>query len=109
MPILDWTVIAISKPVSHIAWTHSLRDGAHLIVNQSAAGHYTWELMTRDPITDQRGRASSLEDAQRQAEGAAIAMGLVDVASAYTRDETMANMDRAQVASLIDVALRSER
>jgi hypothetical protein len=109
MPILDWTVIAISKPVSHIAWTHSLRDGAHLIVNQSAAGHYTWELMTRDPITDQRGRASSLEDAQRQAEGAAIAMGLVDVASAYTRGETMANMDRAQVASLIDVALRSER
>jgi hypothetical protein len=109
MPILDWTVIAISKPVSHIAWTHSLRDGAHLIVNQSAAGHYTWELMTRDPITDQRGRASSLEDAQRQAEGAAVAMGLVDVASAYTRSETMENMDRAQVASLIDVAMRSER
>jgi len=109
MPILDWTVIAISKPTTHIAWTHSLRDGAHLIVNQSAAGHYTWELMTRDPITDQRGRASSLEDAQRQAEGAAVAMGLVDVASAYTRGETMENMDRAQVASLIDVALRSER
>lgn len=109
MPILDWTVIAISKPTTHIAWTHSLRDGAHLIVNQSAAGHYTWELMTRDPITDQRGRASSLEDAQRQAEGAAVSMGLVDVASAYTRSEAMENMDRAQVASLIDVALRSER
>jgi len=97
MPILDWTVIAISKPTTHIAWTHSLRDGAHLIVNQSAAGHYSWELMTRDPITDQRGRASSLEDAQRQAEGAAIAMSLVDVNS---------DMDRAQVASLIDVAMR---
>ena len=109
MPILDWTVIAISKPTSHIAWTHSLRDGAHLIVNQSAAGHYSWELMTRDPITDQRGRASSLEDAQRQAEGAAVSMGLVDVNSAYTRDEPIENMDRAQVASLIDVALRSER
>lgn len=109
MPILDWTVIAISKPTTHIAWTHSLRDGAHLIVNQSAAGHYTWELITRDPITDQRGRASSLEDAQRQAEGAAVAMGLVDVASAYTRSEAMENMDRAQVASLIDVAMRSER
>ena len=106
MPILDWTVIAISKPVSHIAWTHSLRDGAHLIVNQSAAGHYTWELMTRDPITDQRGRASSLEDAQRQAEGAAVAMGLVDVNSAYTKVEPTENMDRAQVASLIDVAMR---
>jgi hypothetical protein len=109
MPILDWTVIAISKPVSHIAWTHSLRDGAHLIVNQSAAGHYTWELMTRDPITDQRGRASSLEDAQRQAEGAAVSMGLVDVNSAYTKVEPTENMDRAQVASLIDVAMRSER
>ncbi|MFZ9988474.1 MAG: hypothetical protein ACO3HV_12065 [Candidatus Nanopelagicales bacterium] len=109
MPILDWTVIAISKPVSHIAWTHSLRDGAHLIVNQSAAGHYSWELMTRDPITDQRGRASSLEDAQRQAEGAAVQMGLVDVNSAYTRDEPTENMDRAQVASLIDVAMRGER
>ena len=109
MPILDWTVIAVSKPTTHIAWTHSLRDGAHLIVNQSAAGHYPWELMTRDPITDQRGRASSLEDAQRQAEGVAIAMGLVDVNSAYTRSEAIANMDRAQVASLIDVALRSER
>jgi hypothetical protein len=109
MPILDWTVIAISKPTTHIAWTHSLRDGAHLIVNQSAAGHYSWELMTRDPITDQRGRASSLEDAQRQAEGAAVSMGLVDVNSAYTRDEPIENMDRAQVASLIDVALRSER
>ncbi len=59
MPILDWTVIAISKPVSHIAWTHSLRDGAHLIVNQSAAGHYSWELMTRDPILVARGRAAS--------------------------------------------------
>ena len=109
MPILDWTVITISKPVSHIAWTHSLRDGAHLIVNQSAAGHYTWELMTRDPITDQRGRASSLEDAQRQAEGAAVAMGLVDVNSAYTKVEPTENMDRAQVASLIDAAMRSER
>jgi hypothetical protein len=109
MPILDWTVIAISKPTTHIAWTHSLRDGAHLIVNQSAAGHYSWELMTRDPITDQRGRASSLEDAQRQAEGAAIAMGLVDVASAYTKVEPTENMDRAQVASLIDAAMRSER
>jgi hypothetical protein len=109
MPILDWTVIAISKPTTHIAWTHSLRDGAHLIVNQSAAGHYSWELMTRDPITDQRGRASSLEDAQRQAEGAAVAMGLVDVNSAYTKVEPTENMDRAQVASLIDVAMRSER
>jgi hypothetical protein len=109
MPILDWTVIAISKPTTHIAWTHSLRDGAHLIVNQSAAGHYSWELMTRDPITDQRGRASSLEDAQRQAEGAAVSMGLVDVNSAYTKVEPTENMDRAQVASLIDVALRSER
>lgn len=109
MPILDWTVITVSKPVSHIAWTHSLRDGAHLIVNQSAAGHYTWELMTRDPITDQRGRASSLEDAQRQAEGAAVAMGLVNVNSAYTKVEPTENMDRAQVASLIDVAMRSER
>jgi hypothetical protein len=109
MPILDWTVIAISKPTTHIAWTHSLRDGAHLIVNQSAAGHYSWELMTRDPITDQRGRASSLEDAQRQAEGAAVSMGLVDVASAYTRDEPTENMDRAQIASLIDAAMRSER
>lgn len=109
MPILDWTVIAISKPTSHIAWTHSLRDGAHLIVNQSAAGHYTWELMTRDPITDQRGRASSLEDAQRQAEGAAVAMGLVDVNSAHTKVEPTENMDRAQIASLIDAAMRSER
>jgi hypothetical protein len=109
MPILDWTVIAISKPTTHIAWTHSLRDGAHLIVNQSAAGHYSWELMTRDPITDQRGRASSLEDAQRQAEGAAVSMGLVDVNSAYTKVEPTENMDRAQVASLIDVAMRSER
>lgn len=109
MPILDWTVIAISKPTTHIAWTHSLRDGAHLIVNQSAAGHYSWELMTRDPITDQRGRASSLEDAQRQAEGAAVSMGLVDVNSAYTKVEPTDNMDRAQVASLIDAAMRSER
>jgi hypothetical protein len=109
MPILDWTVIAISKPTTHIAWTHSLRDGAHLIVNQSAAGHYSWELMTRDPITDQRGRASSLEDAQRQAEGAAVSMGLVDVNSAYTKVEPTENMDRAQVASLIDAAMRSER
>jgi hypothetical protein len=109
MPILDWTVIAISKPTTHIAWTHSLRDGAHLIVNQSAAGHYSWELMTRDPITDQRGRASSLEDAQRQAEGAAVSMGLVDVNSAYTKVEPTENMDRAQVASLIDVAMRGER
>jgi hypothetical protein len=109
MPILDWTVIAISKPTTHIAWTHSLRDGAHLIVNQSAAGHYSWELMTRDPITDQRGRASSLEDAQRQAEGAAVSMGLVDVNSAYTKIEPTENMDRAQVASLIDAAMRSER
>ena len=109
MPILDWTVIAISKPTTHIAWTHSLRDGAHLIVNQSAAGHYSWELMTRDPITDQRGRASSLEDAQRQAETAAVAMGLVDVNSAYTKVEPTENMDRAQVASLIDVAMRGER
>jgi hypothetical protein len=107
--MLDWTVIAISKPTTHIAWTHSLRDGAHLIVNQSAAGHYSWELMTRDPITDQRGRASSLEDAQRQAEGAAVSMGLVDVNSAYTKIEPTENMDRAQVASLIDAAMRSER
>jgi hypothetical protein len=38
-----------------------------------------------------------------------VSMGLVDVASAYTRGETMANMDRAQVASLIDAAMRSER
>jgi hypothetical protein len=58
--------------------------------------------MTRTPTTDQRGRAVTLEDAQRQAELAAAAQGLVDIVSEYARPD----MDRAQVASLIDVALR---
>jgi hypothetical protein len=104
MPVLDWTVITVSKPAHHLAWTHSLRDGAHLLVNQHVGGWYSWELMTRTPMTDQRGRAVTLEDAQRQAELAAAAQGLVDIDTEYARPD----MDRAQVASLIDMALRDQ-
>jgi hypothetical protein len=102
MPVLDWTVITVSKPAMHIAWTHSLRDGAHLMVNQHGGLWYSWELLTRDPVTDQRGRASTLEDAQREAEMAAAGQGLLDIATDYARPD----MDRAQVASLLDVAMR---
>ena len=111
MPVLDWTVIMIEKPRGHVAWTHSLRDGAHLLVNQHVGGWYSWELMTRDPRTDQRGRAVTLDDAQRQAEQAADAFGLVDLEEEYDKAERGAiqsvdSMDRAQVAALIDHAMR---
>lgn len=104
MPVLDWTVITVSKPSMHLAWTHSLRDGAHLLITERAGLWFAWEMLTRDPITDQRGRASTLEDAQREAELAAAAQGLVDIDTEYAR----ADMDRAQIASLLDVAMREQ-
>jgi hypothetical protein len=60
--------------------------------------------MTRTSTTDQRGRAVTLEDAQRQAELAAASQQLVDIDTEYARPD----MDRAQVASLLDIAMRDQ-
>lgn len=109
MPILDWTVIFTEKPRAKVAWTHSLADGAVLLVTERFGGTYAWELSARG--VDMSGRAVTLEDAQRQAELAADAARLVDLEAVYAKQEREAiiaadTMDRAQVAALIDIAMR---
>ncbi len=109
MPVLDWTVIMMDKPRAHVAWTHSLRDGAMMLITERAGGTYAWEISYM--AFEQRGRATTLEDAQRQAELAADVAGLVDLEAVYDRVEREAiveseSMDRAQIASLLDVAMR---